>query len=267
MVVGSAVEAWRPPVAGVAEVLHAFFAEHAYPLHTHDCWTLLLIDRGAVHYNLYRDEHTASGNAITLLPPHVPHNGRTVHAHGLRKRVLYLETDVLTTDLVGSSVDRPSLDDPVLRARIGQLHYVLAAQTEHLEAESHLVLIQERLRLHLTESLHRPRPVPEHSLARSLRDLLDERITEGITINEAARMLHTHPTHLIRSFGREFGLPPHAYLNGRRINWARRLLLDGMRPVDVATCVGFYDQAHFSRHFKKMLGVNPSTFTSQRARA
>ena len=40
--------AWRPPVPGVAEVFHAHFTDHAYPLHTHDTWTLLIVDDGAV---------------------------------------------------------------------------------------------------------------------------------------------------------------------------------------------------------------------------
>ena len=41
------VQAWRPDVPGVSEVLHAYFPDHAYPLHTHDTWTLLLVDAGA----------------------------------------------------------------------------------------------------------------------------------------------------------------------------------------------------------------------------
>jgi hypothetical protein len=41
------IRAWRPEVAGVAEVLHARFTDHAYPSHTHDTWTLLMVDTGA----------------------------------------------------------------------------------------------------------------------------------------------------------------------------------------------------------------------------
>ena len=40
------VHAWRPDVPGVDEVLHAHFTEHAYPAHTHEHWTLLLVDTG-----------------------------------------------------------------------------------------------------------------------------------------------------------------------------------------------------------------------------
>jgi hypothetical protein len=74
---GSAVRAWRPGVPGIAEVLHATFTDHAYPMHTHDEWTLLLVDRGGVHYDLHHESHDAGSTTVMLLPPQVPHDGRT----------------------------------------------------------------------------------------------------------------------------------------------------------------------------------------------
>ena len=41
------VTAWRPPVAGIREVLHARFQAHAYPRHAHDTWTLFIVDAAA----------------------------------------------------------------------------------------------------------------------------------------------------------------------------------------------------------------------------
>jgi hypothetical protein len=46
------VTAWRPELDGVVEVLHAHFPSHAYPSHTHDAWTVLIVDEGAVQYDL-----------------------------------------------------------------------------------------------------------------------------------------------------------------------------------------------------------------------
>jgi AraC-like DNA-binding protein len=260
------IMAWRPEVEGVAEVLHASFMDHAYPMHTHDAWTLLVVDRGAVRYELHRHGRVAARPLVTLLPPHVPHDGRTFTGEGLRKRVVYLEPDVLGTDLVGRAVGRPCFEDDLLRTRIDGLHRALTVPGDEFEAASRLGPIEERLRLHLTGAAAAPRPVSDGSLARNLRDLLDARFCEGLTLREASDVLHSHPTHLVRSFSQAFGLPPHLYLNGRRIDQARRLLLDGKRPVDVAPEVGFYDQAHFNRHFKKMLGVSPAKFVHRRSR-
>jgi hypothetical protein len=79
----------------VREVLHARFTEYACPMHSHDAWTLLVIDAGAVRYELDRHEHGALTSLVTLLP----HDGRTTAARparaGFRKRVVYLEREVL----------------------------------------------------------------------------------------------------------------------------------------------------------------------------
>jgi hypothetical protein len=39
--------AWRPAVRGVRAVLQARFGRHAYPMHTHDMWTLMILGSGA----------------------------------------------------------------------------------------------------------------------------------------------------------------------------------------------------------------------------
>jgi AraC-like DNA-binding protein len=254
------VTAWRPPVPGIAEVFHARFTDHAYPSHTHDAWTLLLVDAGAVRYDLDRREHQALPGLVTLLPPHVPHDGRAATADGFRKRVLYLDTAVLGPDLVGAAVDRPAFADPALRQRVHQLHGALLGPGEELQAESRLAFIRDRLAQHLRRRVPAAAPVRDRGLAAGLRDLLDARVASGVTLDEAARVLGAHPSHLVRAFTRELGLPPHRYLTGRRVDLARRLLLDGRRPAEVATAAGFYDQAHLTRHFRRMLATTPAAY-------
>ncbi|MFD1236949.1 helix-turn-helix domain-containing protein [Pseudonocardia benzenivorans] len=262
---GSEVTAWRPAVPGVAEVFHARFVDHAYPAHTHDAWTLLIIDDGAVRYDLDRHAHGALRSHVTLLPPHVSHDGRAATADGFRKRVLYLEPDVLGEDRIGAAVDRPALDDALLRLRISQLHEVLGVPGEELAAQSRLTLVRDRLRGHLTGRVGPAHPVRDPGLAARLRDLLDAAVPDGLSLDDAAAVLGVDPTHLVRSFTSRFGLPPHRYLTGRRIDRARALLLDGLPPAEVATATGFYDQAHLTRHFRRMVGTTPGRYRTRRA--
>ncbi|MFE2888923.1 AraC family transcriptional regulator [Streptomyces sp. NPDC059272] len=258
------VSAWRPRIPGVVEVFHAHFTEYAYPMHVHDAWTLLIVDDGAVRYDLDRHEHGTPHDTVSLLPPHVPHNGSPATPHGFRKRVLYLDGTHLPDDLIGSAVDSPDLRDPELRLRVGQLHTALDHPGDELEAESRLSLIAERLHAHLRPSTA---PIPfAPTLARDLRELLDERVTEGIALDEAARLVHAHPTHLVRAFSGAYGIAPHQYLMSRRVDHARRLLLEGRPPGEVATVTGFYDQSHLTRHFRKLVGVTPGRYSRDRGR-
>ncbi|MFD9131415.1 AraC family transcriptional regulator [Streptomyces bottropensis] len=262
------VTAWRPRVPGIVEVFHAHYTEYAYPMHVHDVWTLLIVDDGAVRYELDRHEHGTPNDTVSLLPPYVPHNGAPVTDEGFRKRVLYLDLDSSPLDesLIGAAVDGPDLRDPLLRRRVGQLHAALARPGDELEAESRLALVGERLRGHLRRPPARAAAQPPGgpTVAHRLRELLDERVADGVTLAEAAGTVHAHPAHLVRAFGAAFGIAPHQYLMSRRVERARRLLLDGMRPGEAAAMAGFYDQAHLTRHFRRWVGVTPGRFRSGR---
>lgn len=93
-----------------------------------------------------------------------------------------------------------------------------------------------------------------------LRELLDERLREGVTLAEAARLVHAHPTHLVRAFSAAYAIAPHQYVTSRRVDRARRLLLDGMPPGEAAAAVGFHDQSHLTRHFKRIAGTTPGRY-------
>ncbi|MEV7402975.1 AraC family transcriptional regulator [Streptomyces sp. NPDC091267] len=264
MAVRPDITAWCPPVEGIEEVFHAHFIDHSYPMHTHDAWTLLIVDEGMVRYDLDRHEHGALTRAVTLLPPHVPHNGGAATAEGFRKRVLYLNIAQVDEELVGMAVDRPVVHDPALRRRIDRLHATLADPGEELEAASRLALVSERLEQHLRNHLEPVRHAHDRRVAHRLRDLLDERFVAGITLQEAALLLHAHHTHLVRSFSREFGMAPHQYVTGRRVDLARRLLLQGLPAPEVAASAGFYDQSHLARHFKRVVGTSPGHYARTR---
>lgn len=166
---------WRPAVAGVAEVFHAQWHDHAYPGHTHDTWTLLVVDDGVIGYDLDRHDHTAVRSGVTLLPPHVVHDGRALTSTGFRKRVVYLEHDVIAPDLVGAAVDAPLLPDAALRSAVSRLDRALVARDD-LEAESRLALVVERLTAHLVRGHRAPvgsaQPVAGQ-VARLAREMLD----------------------------------------------------------------------------------------------
>ncbi|MFE7156941.1 AraC family transcriptional regulator [Streptomyces sp. NPDC057636] len=261
----TSISAWRPSVPGIVEVFHAQFTDHAYPAHTHDTWDLMILDDGSVDFALDRRRHGATGStSVLLLPPGVPHDGRTVTESGFRKRNLYLDTSVLPQQLAGRAVDTPVLSDGLLRCRIDQLHAALVHAGDGFEAESRLAFIRERLHFHLAALKPRAPGGETNRLAAELRELLDSRTHAGLSLHEAAATLHAHPTHLIRCFKQTYGLPPHAYLTGKRIEHARRLLLDGHRPAEVATTVGLHDQAHLNRHFTRHVGTTPARYQRTR---
>lgn len=238
---------------GVAEVLHAHFDAHAYPAHVHDFWTVLLVDAGGVDYTLDGRARQAVAGTVNVLPPYVSHDGRSASPGGFDKRVLYVDERWLPARLTGAALRSPSLRDPALATAVSSLHSALA---DPLEAESRLALVAERIASHLSSAV--PGPARDAGLARLVRSRLDAPAPP--TLDALARELGTHPSHLVRVFRREYGLPPHRYVVGRRLDHARRLLLDGVPIAEVAAATGFHDQSHLTRHFRALLGTTPGAF-------
>ncbi len=246
-------------MAGVHEVFHAHFVDYAYPPHVHDAWTVFVVDDGWIRYDLETRHRGAGGEPVTILPPHVVHDGRAAGALGFRKRVLYLATDVLHEGLTGRAVDRPDIHDPDLRRAVHALHRALTEPDGALEAEAGLALVGDRLRTHLGDPAPEAAP-PTGRLAGDLRELLDGRLFERTTLAQAGRELGASPSHLVRSFTGAFGIAPHQYVTARRIDAARKRLLGGEPIALVAAGVGFYDQAHFTRQFKRHVGTPPGRY-------
>jgi AraC-like DNA-binding protein len=225
------VRAWRPAVPGVAEVFHAEWREHAYPAHTHDTWTLLLVDDGLIGYELERKDHGATPRGVTLLPPHVAHDGHAVSSRGFRKRVVFVSR----------------LDEALIRG-------------EDLEAEARLSLVIERLGWHLAGRQPGTQLPPAAWVAQQARDRFDADPIATPNLAVIAEAVGVSVAHLVRSFTRSYGIPPHRYLVGRRLDAARHRLLAGEDAASVATAAGFYDQAHLTRHFKRLLATTPGWY-------
>lgn len=257
------VRAWKPRVDGIHEVFHARFIDHAYPPHTHEAWTVFTVDEGAVAYELETRQRGVVGSKVTILPPHVVHDGRAANGDGYRKRVLYVGTDVLGERLIGRAVDRPDIRDQRIVRGIRALHRALRDPADAFEAETIFALVGSRLREHLGEQEVERSPWRHDDDATDLRDLLDERSPETMTLAEAGRILQVSPSHLVRCFTRRFGISPHRYVVARRIDAARRRLLEGDPVSQVAADVGFHDQAHLTRHFKRHVGITPARYAGR----
>ncbi len=93
-----------------------------------------------------------------------------------------------------------------------------------------------------------------------VRSYLDEHYAENISLAELAALANLSPFHLLRSFRDQVNLPPHAYQIQVRIKHAKQMLLLGLPGIDTALAVGFADQSHFTKHFKRIVGVPPGLY-------
>ncbi|HEV8261385.1 MAG TPA: AraC family transcriptional regulator [Burkholderiales bacterium] len=91
-------------------------------------------------------------------------------------------------------------------------------------------------------------------------DFIHDNYAGDLSLSDIAAAAHLSPFHLSRIFKKATGVTPHQYLLRVRVNSARSLLTAGAGDrslAEVAAAVGFADQSHLTRHFKRMLGVTP----------
>ena len=90
---------------------------------------------------------------------------------------------------------------------------------------------------------------------------IEDHLASEIALEDLAAAVHLSAFHFARLFRASTGLPPHQYVITRRIERAKQLLRDDeLSLAQVAARTGFWDQGHFTRHFKRLVGVTPKHF-------
>ena len=92
---------------------------------------------------------------------------------------------------------------------------------------------------------------------------IHENYARELSLTDIAEAAHLSPFHLTRLFKQSLGVSPHQYLIQLRVNSARWLLSAGSGErslAEVASAVGFADQSHLTRHFKRLTGQTPGQF-------
>lgn len=93
--------------------------------------------------------------------------------------------------------------------------------------------------------------------------LMRRRLAEPLSLEQLAAAAGLSPFHFARQFKTATGHPPHEYLIRLRVDRAQELLRQHGRSWNMAAVaqeVGFSDQSHLARHFKRVLGITPGEF-------
>jgi AraC-like DNA-binding protein len=112
-------------------------------------------------------------------------------------------------------------------------------------------------------------PMPTPGLSSPVRWAIDhvaQNYARRLPLRELAAGSGRTPFQLIRAFRREVGITPHVFLLRVRVLCGTAMLLRGEPLAGVASAVGFVDQGHFGRHFKRVHGRTPTQFLAASGR-
>lgn len=91
-------------------------------------------------------------------------------------------------------------------------------------------------------------------------EFIESHFTERIYLDQICHYAGLSKSTLLRAFTKSKGVTPYCYLENIRINEAKRLLGEGVAPLDVALRTGFSDQSHFTNYFSRFIGLAPAVY-------
>jgi AraC family transcriptional regulator len=148
-----------------------------------------------------------------------------------------------------------------------QIAIALKNILEHNPAGSRLYAetMVSALSVHLIQYYSKRQPKIQHynnglstGKLQQVIDYINEHLDEDLGLTELARLVQMSPHYFSQLFKQSTGTTPHQFVISCRVERAKQLLLQRQFTIaEVAFIVGFANQNHLNRHFKKLLGVTP----------
>ena len=262
---------WVDPHLGGVSLLRAAFRTLSFAPHVHNELVIAVTERGAGRCLTRGVADVGTPRTIMVFNPGEPHSGGVAGEAGWYYRGLYVSRQVLA-QLCASIEARPGavpyfrssvLDDGELADLLVQAHVALEDGEPRIAAETHfLSAVAALFARHGDPRPRLPAVGREKSPVARAVEYMRENFDCDLAVADLADRAALSPFHFVRSFRKVTGLPPHAYLTQLRLNRARRLLAEEKAPTDVALAVGFYDQSHLIKHFKRAYGITPGQYAA-----
>ena len=96
-------------------------------------------------------------------------------------------------------------------------------------------------------------------------EYIQDQLDTELTVSGIAKAVYMSPYHFTRLFKESTGQSPHQYVVDARVRKAKELLTTGKFTIsEAARQVGFVDQSHLTRHFKRVFGLPPKRLLNRR---
>ncbi|ENQ1531508.1 AraC family transcriptional regulator [Vibrio parahaemolyticus] len=254
---------------GGLELLDAKYEKQNFSRHSHEGYTIGVIEKGAQQFFRTGGNHIAPQDSIILVNADEVHNGHSATEGGWEYKAMYPVPEQFQT--LGQELGSPNISlpyfpqpvvhDPELASQLRLVFETLEKSDNRLLRET--LVYGTLIKLASKHSTHRA-PLKESTKAQRQLQLVKEFLEDfpqtDVSLEELAKLAGLSPFHLLREFQKQFGFPPHAYQIQQRLRMAKKLLKQGQSISDVAQECGFHDQSHLHRHFKKAMGVTPGQY-------
>jgi AraC family transcriptional regulator len=218
--------------------------------------------------------------AISFFPSHQPFSGRLKVERGLFANVLFLALDPVFVRRVaeGLEFDADRIELIEQRRSIDpSLYHIAMALRAGVQSGAGLDRmygegLSTALAVHLLREYGAAVLGPKRQYGGLTREKLvraveyiQDQLDTDLTVSGIAQAVSMSPYYFTRLFKESTGQSPHQYVVEARVRKAKELLTTGKFTIsEAAYQVGFVDQSHLTRHFKRVFGLPPKRLLSRR---
>lgn len=253
---------------GGIELLDANYHKQNFSRHSHEGYTIGVIESGAQRFFRTGSDHVAPQHSIILVNADEVHNGCSATDNGWAYRAMYPLPSLFENISKELGLDQGAPYFPQAVVHDKHLAQMLRLTFTTLNESSNR-LLRETLIYSVMVKLMSRHGKAKLAFSQSqiskkhlflVKQFLDENPAANISLEDLANLAGISACHLLRQFQQSFGLPPHTYQIQSRLRMSKKLIRQGFNILDVALDCGFHDQSHFHRHFKRAMGITPGKY-------
>lgn len=231
-----------------------------------DEYMIETVEQGMVRASYGSQSTLLLPGVVLLIEPGTPTARTPVGPGPSRVRSMLVPARIFSAGRPGQTrVESRVLADAALASRFLDLHTRLltpvAMGSGAVATGDQLLSLLSELVSRLTQTAPAAVPPPvEPRRIRVVREHLASHLTAPASLDQLSDLVGVSPFYLQRTFKAATRMSPREYLMDLRIRRARQLLREGQSPRAVGAAVGFFDQSHFTRAFRKLTGVTPGAY-------
>ncbi|MCK5111278.1 MAG: helix-turn-helix transcriptional regulator [Arcobacteraceae bacterium] len=244
-----------------------------YSKHSHCMLGIAIIESGTINIDFNScPSEILSQNQLAIFNPDTVHCSKnTGDGEASNYYVIYLNIDwckSIQNKIFGNDTDFIPVNINILKEQkiynnFRSLFKQIINETKVKSYEKHLAEFITNIFIKYCNINYRDKNNEQHNkLANIIKIYITDNLDKNLSINDVSTYTGYNSAYINRVFKNIFGLTIHAFIINQKINKAKKMLIENkdLDLSDIANEVGFYEQSHFSKTFKKIFAVNPSIY-------
>ena len=238
-----------------------------FPNHFHDYYVIGFIESGERCLSCKNRKYTVEPGDLLLFNPRDNHTCEQIDGRTLDYRCINVHPETMSKaafEITGKDY-LPYFSPAVifhseLASLLRELHMIIMEEEKDFRKEEIFFFLLEQLIKEFSEKGIEQSGPEENRETKIICNYLEKNYMKNITLDELSGLTGLSKYYLLRSFTKQKGISPYRYLETIRIDRAKKLLEQGVLPIEAALQTGFTDQSHFSNFFKKFIGLTPKQY-------